>query len=335
MNLVNALVMTLSTLIFSFNTHALTKVKGAGASFPYPIYSKWFSEYEKTNKDVQFNYQAIGSGGGIRQLIKQTVDFGASDAPVQSHDKKQAKWPLKHIPTVIGALTVAYNLPGIEELRLDGEVIAKIFLAQITNWNHPLIQKLNPQVKLPDTKILAIGRADASGSTYIFSDYLTAASKTWKSNMKIAKALPWSKKTVQAKGNDGVTSLIKKTQGAIGYIELAYALKNDLKTAHIKNKSDKFIAPTIKSISAAASSIDGGDESALTRSIVHATGDQAYPICSFTYMLLPVKQKKDAKLEQVKKFLTWALSEGQRYAPQLHYAPLPEKFRSKLIKSLK
>lgn len=323
------LALLVASFLISTSALAVVKVNGAGASFPYPIYSKWFAEYEKTNKNVQFNYQAIGSGGGIRQLIKQTVDFGASDAPMKEKDKKKAAWPVKHVPTVIGALAVTYNLPSVKDLKLDGPTIAKIFLTEITKWNDPEIAKLNKGTALPNKDILVVRRADGSGSTYIVSDFLSTTSSTWKKKMGTAKTLRWPGTTIGAKGNDGVTGVIKKTEGAIGYIELAYALKNGLYTASIKNKQGNFIQPTIDTISAAASEVSSKN---VTNSIVFAPGKISYPISAFTYILLPAS--KNEKLSEVKSFLKWALTEGQNLAPQLHYAPLPKSFANSILNEI-
>jgi phosphate transport system substrate-binding protein len=314
---------------------ALTKVNGAGASFPYPIYSKWFSEYEKSHQDIQFNYQAIGSGGGIRQLIKKSVDFGATDAPMHSKDKKRAKWKIKHIPSVIGALTISFNLKNIDQLNLDGETIAKIYLNKITKWNHADIKALNPETNLPDVSIKVVRRKDDSGSTYILSDFLNASSKTWRKKMRVDKKLRWNTSAKEVKGNMGMTQAIKSTENSIGYVELAYALKNDLKTSKIKNRDGKFVLPTIQTITAAADAKKEYSEEAMTRSIVFAEGEKAYPISAFTYFILPVKKKDNTSLKEFKNFLSWALNKGQLMAPQLHYAPLPKKLSSELIKTLR
>lgn len=328
-----ALVFAIATVL---NTaHALTKVNGAGASFPYPIYSKWFSEYEKSHQDIQFNYQAIGSGGGIRQLVKKSVDFGATDAPMHSKDKKRASWPIKHIPSVIGALTISFNLKGIDQLNLDGETIAKIFLNRITKWNDPAIKNLNPDLSLPNESIEVIRRKDHSGSTYILSDFLNAASSTWRKKMRVDKSLTWNSDATEVQGNSGMTKALKNTPNSIGYVELGYALKNDLKTARIKNREGQFVMPTIQTITAAAENKKKLTEAEVTRSIVFAPGKIAYPISAFTYFILPQKKKDDTRLKEFKKFLAWALSEGQLMAPQLHYAPLPKTLRQELIKTLR
>ncbi|MGB0452247.1 MAG: phosphate ABC transporter substrate-binding protein PstS [Bacteriovoracaceae bacterium] len=328
------LIWTLSLLATFSIAEAKVKINGAGASFPFPIYSKWFSEYEKVNTEVQFNYQAIGSGGGIRQLIKQTVDFGASDAPMKVKDKKKAAWPVKHVPTVLGAVSVAYNLPSVKKaIKLDGQTLAGIFLTEITKWNDKKIMALNPGITLPNTDILVVRRADGSGTTAIFSDYLSKVSNDWKEKIGTGKTLRWPGTTIGAKGNDGVTGVLKKTKGSIGYVELAYALKNQLPVVSLKNKSGKYVAPSIEGISASAASLKS-DIKELAISITDADGDKVYPISAFTYILLPVKSKADAKLMEVKKFLDWALGDGQKYAETLHYAPLPKNLAKRLRSSL-
>ena len=323
----------LLSLFVSFNAQAVTKVNGAGASFPYPIYSKWFKEYEKENNSVQFNYQAIGSGGGIRQLIKQTVDFGASDAPMKEKDQKKAPWPVMHVPTVLGAVAVAYNLPSVkDEIKLDGPTLAQIFLAKITKWNHPSIAKLNKGVTLPDTDILLVRRADGSGTTAIYSDYLSTVSKEFESSIGRGKTLRWPGNSIGVNGNDGVTAMVQKTPGAIGYVELAYALKNSLPTISLKNKAGEFQKPSVEGISKSAAALKDFKE--LTVSIVDAEGKGVYPISAFTYILLPQTEQNKEKLAEVKKFLLWALSKGQTMAKDLHYAPLPKVLSSNLIKTL-
>jgi phosphate transport system substrate-binding protein len=310
----------------------VTKINGAGASFPFPIYSKWFSEYKKTNANVEFNYQAIGSGGGIRQLLKQVVDFGASDAPMKNKDMKKAAWPIEHIPTVLGAVAVSYNLKGLEShLKLDGKTLAEIFLGSINKWNHPAIAQLNEGVKLPNKDILVVRRADGSGTTAIFSDYLSVVSPTWKKKIGRGKSLRWPV-GIGAKGNSGVTSMVQQTEGAIGYLELAYAKNNKLMTFSIKNKAGEYQQPSVDGVSRSAAGLKdfSGD---LRVSIVDAIGKGVYPISAFTYILLPVK-KSDKKVAEVKKFLKWALSTGQAYAPALHYAPLPKELITALEKKL-
>lgn len=330
----NLSILILSILV-SFTALANLKIDGAGASFPFPIYSKWFAEYEKTNTEVKFNYQAIGSGGGIRQVLKQTVDFGASDAPMKKKDmdKSAAKgWPILHVPTVLGAVAVAFNVPGINEIKLDGETLALIFMAEINKWNDKRIAKLNKGVKLPNADILVVRRADGSGTTAILADYLASVSQKWDSNMGRGKTLKWSPFTIGQKGNSGVTASIKKTPNSIGYVELAYALKNDLGTVAVKNKAGEFTLPSVEGVSKSAAGIKDYSGS-FARSIVDAEGSGVYPISAFTYILYP-KRTPDQKLTQIKKFLGWALTTGQDYAESLYYAPLPEKLAKAVLKKL-
>jgi phosphate transport system substrate-binding protein len=323
----------LASLLLSFNAFAITKINGAGATFPYPIYSKWFSEYAKNKTDVQFNYSAIGSGGGIRQLIKQTVDFGASDVPMKAKELKKTAWPVFHVPMVLGAVAVAYKLDGVNgEIKLDGNVLADIFMGKITKWNHPEIKKSNPSINLPSKGILIVRRSDGSGTTAMFSDYLAKVNPNWKSTVGVGKSLRWPT-GIGAKGNDGVTNMIKRTDGAIGYIELAYATKNNLKTVAIKNKDGVYVAPTVESISASAAHLSKmGDDFKV--SLTNSPGKKTYAVTGFTYMLLP-QTDKNPKLVEVKTFLRWALTKGQEFAKPLHYAPLPKELSTKLVKMLK
>ncbi len=319
-------------LILSIGISAtIVKVNGAGASFPYPIYSKWFAEYEKTNKKVKFNYQVIGSGGGIRQLIKKTVDFGASDAPMKEKDQKKADWPIEHVPTVLGAVAIAYNAPGLKTgLKLDGETLANIFLGNITKWNHPALTKLNPNIQLPATDILIVRRADGSGTTAIFSDYLSKVSTEWKQKMGVGKTLRWQT-GMGARGNDGITYMVKQTPGAIGYVELAYAITNKLNTVALKNQSGKYVQPSPQGVSASSKAMAKAIDPDFTKSITNAKGKDVYPISAFTFILLPQTKENAAKLKEVKKFLLWALSkERQESVKELHYAPLPHSLAKRM-----
>lgn len=325
------LVLFLSALLLSTQVHSMTKVNGAGATFPYPIYSKWFSEYQKINKDVQFNYQSIGSGGGIRQVLKETVDFGASDAPMLEKEMAKAKWPIQHVPTVLGAVAVAYNLDGVSgTLKLDAKTLVNIYLGNITKWNHKDIADLNSGTALPDKNILPVYRADGSGTTDVFTDYLSNVSTMFKDKVGRGKAVSWPV-GIGGKGNEGVTNMVKQTPGALGYIELAYALNNNLKTITLKNSSGKFVAPSIEGVSASAAGVDLA-AMGFKGSIVNAPGEKAYPISAFTYILLPKAKDETPQLKEVKKFLNWALTDGQKFAKELHYAPLPTDLAKKLLK---
>ena len=320
-------------LTVAFNVSAAQKINGAGATFPYPIYSKWFSEYQKINKDVEFNYQSIGSGGGIKQVLAQTVDFGATDAPMTDEEMKSAKMPIRHIPTVLGAVAVAYHVEGITtSLNLDGDTLAKIFLGTINKWNDAAIAKLNPKAKLPATDILVVRRSDGSGTTAVFTEYLAAVSADWKSKVGAGKNVNWPA-GIGAKGNEGVTAMVSQTDGAIGYTELAYAINAQLKSASIKNAKGEFIAPSVASITNAASSVKKFDGD-LRMSIINADQKGAYPISSFTYILLP-ENAASAPVKATRAFLGWALKEGQAFASELHYAPLPKKMSEALLKTLK
>ncbi len=298
---------------------------GAGATFPYPIYSKWFSDYAKRT-GVKINYQSIGSGGGIRQLSEGTVDFGASDGPMSNEELAKAKGgPVLHIPTVLGADVLSYNLPSvIRPLNLTGDIIAGIFLGKIVKWNDARIAATNPGVKLPAADILVVHRSDGSGTTYIFSDYLTTVNKAWAAGPGRGKEVKWPV-GLGAKGNEGVAGQIKQLPGAIGYVELAYAKQNHLPYAHVLNAAGEYVAPTIQSITAAAaaSAKKLGKNTDYRVSIVNAAGKGVYPISSFTWILVYKNQKNPVKGRKLVAFLRWALHEGEKSAPTLDYAPLP------------
>jgi phosphate transport system substrate-binding protein len=298
---------------------------GAGATFPYPIYSKWFGDYA-TATGVKINYQSIGSGGGIRQLTEGTVDFGASDAPMTDAELAKAKGPILHFPTVLGAVVITYNLSGLAKpLRLNGDAIAQIFAGRITKWGDSRIATLNPGVKLPAKDILVVHRSDGSGTTYIFSDYLSAVSPAWAAAPGKGKELSWPV-GIGAKGNEGVAGQVKQSEGAIGYTELAYAKQNQLATAAVANQSGEYVEPSIESATAAAAGI-GAKLPASTDfriSIVNAPGKGAYPISSFTWLLIPKTIPSAKKHKQVTDFLRWYLTHGETTAASLEYAPLPQ-----------
>ena len=308
---------------------------GAGATFPYPIYSKWFSDYaQKTG--VKINYQSIGSGGGIRQLSEQTVDFGASDAPMSDDDLAKAKGgPILHIPTVLGADVVTYNLPGVSAaLKLTPDVIAGIFLGSIKKWNDTRITSLNPGVSLPNQDILVVHRSDGSGTTYIFTDYLTTAAPAWKSIGK-GKEVKWPV-GIGAKGNEGVSGQVKQTPGAVGYVELAYAKQNNLPIAAVRNKGGQYVAASVPAVTAAAAgvakSLPANTDYRL--SIVDAPGADSYPISSFTWILVYQHQPDATKGKKLVDFLNWALTSGEADASSLDYAPLPSEMASKVRERL-
>jgi phosphate transport system substrate-binding protein len=308
-----------------------TDLTGAGATFPYPIYSKWFADYA-AQKGVKINYQSIGSGGGIRQLSEGTVDFGASDAPMSDAELAQAKGPVLHFPTVIGAVVITYNLPGVAQpLKLTGDVVAAIYQGRITKWNDSRIAALNPGVTFPTSDVLVVHRSDGSGTTYIFSDYLSSVSPSWAKAPGKGKELAWPV-GIGAKGNEGVSGQVKQTPGAIGYVELAYAKQNNLPAAALKNVAGEFVTPSIESATKAAA---GAAEQLPANtdyriSIVNAPGAGAYPIASFTWLLVYQQQRDAVKGEKLKGFLHWYLTEGEQSAATLDYAPLPDNMVTRL-----
>jgi phosphate transport system substrate-binding protein len=305
---------------------------GAGATFPYPIYSKWFSDYAGAS-GVRINYQSIGSGGGIRQLSEQTVDFGASDSPMSDAEMASAKGgPVIHVPTVLGADVVTYNLSGIATgLKLTPQIIADIFSGRVTKWNDTRITSLNPTLSLPNVDILVVHRSDGSGTTYIFTDYLSKAVPAWNASVGKGKEVKWPV-GLGAKGNEGVAGQVKQTPGAIGYIELAYAKQNNLPTAAIRNKSGNFVLPSVQAVTAAAAAtaqaLPANTDYRL--SIVDAPGADSYPISSFTWILLYQHQRDATKGKKLLDFLDWALTTGESEASSLDYAPLPSDMAAKV-----
>lgn len=298
---------------------------GAGATFPYPIYSRWFSDYA-AEVGVRINYQSLGSGAGIRQLSEQTVDFGATDSPMTDEELDAANGgPVLHIPTVIGAVVVAYNVPTITSpLKLTGDVIADIFLGRVTTWNDPRITALNAGVALPAEDILVVHRTDGSGTTYVFTDYLSSVNQAWANGPGRGKQVNWPV-GLGGKGNEGVAAQVKQTENAIGYTELAYAKQNRIPVAEVRNAAGNFVAPTVENIQAAAAGVVGQlpDTTDFRISIVDAPGAQAYPISSFTWILLYAQQPDSTKGGKLVQFLRWALTEGDQQAAALDYAPLP------------
>ncbi len=296
-------------------------LNGAGATFPYPLYSKWMSEYAKAHPDVLINYQSIGSGGGIRQISAKTVDFGATDAPMSAEEEGKAPGKLVHLPTTIGAVAVAYNLPAVAELKLDPEVLAGIYLGTITKWNDKKIAAANAEQKLPASDIVVAYRSDGSGTTAVFTDYLAKVSPEWKDKVGVGKSVKWPV-GLGAKGNEGVTGQIKTAAGTIGYVELAYASQNSLATASLKNPAGKYVKPDLAAITAAAAGVDMPDT--LHVSIANAPGEGAYPISSFTYILVYEDSPDAQKGAAMAKFLWWAIHEGQGLSEPLFYAKLPD-----------
>jgi phosphate transport system substrate-binding protein len=317
---------------------AETLINGAGATFPYPLYSKWFSEYAKIDKSVKFNYQSIGSGGGIKQITAQTVDFGASDKFLSDDELKGAPAKLIHIPTVMGAVVVTYNIPGVPTgIKLSSEDVADIFLGKITKWNDPKITNDNPGIKIPEKPIVVIHRSDGSGTTSIFTDYLSSVNKEWSTKVGKGASVKWPV-GLGGKGNEGVAGQVKNTQFSIGYVELAYAVENKLPYAFLKNKDGNFAEPTIKSISAAAAGAAKNMPADYRISLVNQPGKETYPVVGFTWLLVYEQQKDKVKGQKLVEFLNWSLHKGQKLAGPLLYAPLPEnvvKMVDKTIKSLK
>ena len=306
-----------------------TTLNGAGATFPYPMYSKWFSEYHKAHPDIQFNYQSIGSGGGIRQVLAQTVDFGASDGPMTDEQLSQAKTKILHIPTVLGAVVPAYNVPGVTgELKFTPEALAGIFLGKITSWNDPAIAKANPGVNLPNQTIIVIHRSDGSGTTYIFTDYLSKVSSEWQNGPGKGTSVKWPV-GLGGKGNEGVAGMIRQMQGGIGYIELIYAVQNKITYGSVKNAAGSFVKATLESVTAAAASAKNMPPD-FRVSITNAPRKDAYPISSFTWLLIPEKSKEASKGKILADFLTWMVDDGQKMTSELAYAPLPESVASKV-----
>ncbi len=301
-------------------------INGAGATFPYPLISRWSSEYNKINSNVQINYQSVGSGAGIRQITEKTVDFGASDAPLSEQEYANVSGILQ-IPESIGAVVIAYNLPGISGgVKLSGDVAADIFLGKITKWNDPKITAINPGIQFPDKEIIVAHRSDGSGTTYAFTDYLSAVSSDWKTKVGKGKSVNWPV-GLGGKGNEGVAGLLNQNPYTIGYIELAYAKLQKIPYASIKNKAGNFVEPTLETTANAAagavSSLPGGDASWSSVSIVDANGDNSYPISSFTYLLVYKDQKDEIKGKVLADFLLWAVNDGQKYSSGLMYVPLP------------
>lgn len=308
-----------------------TTLLGAGATFPNPIYQKWFSEYGK-GSPVRVNYQPIGSGGGIRQVTEGTVDFGASDAPM--NDEEMAKAPgMMHVPTVLGAVTVAYNLPGLRQpLRLDGPALAGIFAGRIARWNDPAIAALNPGVSLPATDVIPVHRTDGSGTTYIFTEYLSAVSPEWRGSVGAGKSVNWPK-GLGGKGNEGVTGAVKQTPGAVGYVELAYAREGNLPTASLRNADGQFVQPSIEATAAAAANLGTQlqQHPDFRVSLVNLPGAQTYPIAAWTYLLVPPHMEDCGKARALAGLLRWSLTQGGDFARTMHYAPLPEDVRGQVI----
>ena len=309
-------------------------INAAGATFPYPIYSKWFDEYHKLHPNVQINYQSIGSGGGIRQLLDKTVDFGASDGPMTDEQLQQAGFKVLHFPTVLGAAVPSYNIPGVTgELKFTPEAIAGIFLGKVTKWNDPAIAGANPGVKLPADDIVVIHRSDGSGTTYIWTDYLSKVSSDWQSKVGKNTSVNWPV-GLGGKGNEGVAGLLKQTPDSIGYVELIYAIQNSLPYGTVKNSSGEFIKASLAGVSAAAAGAAKSMPEDFRVSITNPPGKEAYPISSFTWLLIPAQIQDPAKKTAIKDFLTWMLTSGQQFCEPLAYAKLPKEVVAKEQKAI-
>ncbi len=312
-----------------------TTLNGAGATFPYPMYSKWFSEYHKAHPEIEINYQSIGSGGGIRQVLAGTVDFGASDGPMSDEQLSQYKsGKLFHIPTVLGAVVPAYNVPGVTgELKFSPDALAGIFLGKITTWNDPAIAKENPGVKLPSDPIIVLHRSDGSGTTYIFTDYLSKVSSDWASSVGKNTSVKWPV-GLGGKGNEGVAGMIRQMKGGIGYIELIYAVQNNIPYGIVRNAAGNYVKASLASVTAAAASVPKMPAD-FRVSITNAPGKDAYPISSFTWLLIPAQSKDAAQGKILNGFLNWMLDNGEKMTADLTYAPLPESVIAKVRETVK
>jgi phosphate transport system substrate-binding protein len=309
-------------------------LNGAGATFPYPIYSKWFSDYNKIHSNIQINYQSIGSGGGIRQLLSGTVDFGASDPPMNDEQLAQAKTKILHFPTVLGAVVPTYNIPGVsQELNFTPDVLVGIYLGKITKWNDPEIAKYNKGVNLPAQDIVVVHRSDGSGTSYVWTDYLSKVSTEWQSKVGRNTSVNWPV-GLGGKGNEGVTGLVKQTPGAIGYVELIYAVQNQIPYGRVRNAAGVFVKADLAGVTAAAAGYAKTMPEDFRISITNAPGKAAYPVASFTYLLIPTKIEDANKKEIIKGFLTWMLNDGQKAVEALSYARLPKEVVAKELKQI-
>ncbi len=311
-------------IVASVGPAAGQSLTGAGATFPNPIYTKWFDAYSKKT-GVKINYQSIGSGGGIRQFTEGTVDFGASDGPMNESQIQAVNGNVLHMPTVLGAVAVTYNLPSLADtkLKFDGSLLVDIFMGRVTKWNDARIAALNPGIKLPDMDLIVVHRSDGSGTTYVFTDYLNKFSREWKDKVGYATSVSWPT-GLGGKGNEGVTQQVKQTEGALGYVELIYAISNNLPYAQIKNASGNFITPSLETVTAAAAGAKLEKDTDFRVSVTNAPGAQAYPISSFTWLLIKRDNKDPAKAKLIRDFLAWMVTpEAQAMASELHYAPLP------------
>lgn len=311
-------------------------LQGAGATFPNPLYQKWFSEYNKVTPNAKFDYQSIGSGGGIKQISAKTVDFGGSDAPMKDEELKAAPGELLHIPTVLGAVVVTYNLPSVTtDLKLTPEAIAGIYLGHITKWNDPAITSSNPGVSFPDATINVVRRSDPSGTSYAWTDYLSKVSPEWKEKIGAGTMVNWPPIGMAGKGNEGVMGQVKSTPNSLGYVELIYAEQNKLPYASVKNSAGEFVKPSLESVTAAAAAVASQMPDDLRVSITNAPGKDAYPVSSFTYFLVYKNQDDQAKGKALVNFLWWAIHDGEKMAKDLLYAPLPTEVTTRAEQKVK
>jgi phosphate transport system substrate-binding protein len=328
------LTLVLLCALASLPVMAQTTLNGAGATFPYPMYSKWFSEYHNLHPDIQINYQSIGSGGGIRQVIAGTVDFGATDGPMTDDQLKEAKIKILHFPTVLGADVPAYNIPGLTaELKFTPEILAGIFLGKIGKWNDKAITAVNSGANLPDKDIIVVHRSDGSGTTYIWTDYLSKVSSDWQSTAGKGTSVKWPI-GLGGKGNEGVAGMIRQLPGSIGYVELIYAVQNNIPYGTVKNAAGNFVKASLESVTAAAASSPKMPPD-FRVSITNAPGKDAYPISSFTWLLIPQQSKDAAKGKILSDFLNWMVTDGQKMTAALSYAPLPESVVEKEKEAIK
>ncbi len=328
------LVLLLVCALLALPVVGQTTLNGAGATFPNPMYSKWFSEYSKTHSGVQINYQPIGSGGGIRQVTAGTVDFGASDMPMTDKQLQEAKFKLLNIPTVLGAVVPAYNIPGVSgEVKFTPDALAGIFMGKVSKWNDKVIASANPGVNFPDANIIVVHRSDGSGTSFIWTDYLSKVSPEWKSQVGSDTSVKWPI-GMGGKGNEGVAGLIRQLSGSIGYVELIYAVQNNIPYGTVRNSSGAFVKASLESVTAAAASAPKMPAD-FRVSITNAPGKDAYPISSFTWLLIPAQSKDPAKGKILNDFLNWMVTDGQKMTAALSYAPLPDNVVAKVKEAIK
>jgi phosphate transport system substrate-binding protein len=323
-----------SALCMPGQSMAATELTGAGSTFDYPFFSKAFYEYSQNHPDVTVNYQSIGSGGGIQQFTAKTVDFGASDVPMNPNELKRAGDPVLQIPVTLGGAAICYNLPGVGSgLKLTRELVADIYLGKVSKWNDPAIQQLNPGTKLPDMPIMVVHRSDGSGTTYIFTDFLSAVSSEWKQKVGKGKSVSWpAPSSVGGKGNEGVAGQVRQSSGAIGYVELAYVLENHMSYAKLQNKAGDWVFPSITTVAAAAATKP--TVSATDFSIVNADGADSYPISGYSWLMVYQKPADPARAALVKKVISWLVTDGQKVAESVDYVPLPKNVQDAALKTL-